>query len=172
MLKDWMLSCLEIMLTILLPIATAYLVAFLKNKSDQLIDQTDNEKSKHYIDEVTNAITTAVIYTSQTYVDSLKKNGAFTKQAQEKALAKAKETAISIISPAAADFINEVYGDLETYIEPKIEETVRVQKVESAPTQNINVVVPETAVVAESPVQEAPASVDLEEEDNYDVTGV
>lgn len=55
----------------------------------------------------------------------------FTKEAQAEALTKAKNTAIAIISPAAAEFINEVYGDLETYLTAKIEEAVRVQKAES-----------------------------------------
>ena len=131
MLDKWMLSVLEIMLSILLPIATAYLVAFLKSKSEQLADQTDSEKAKHYINEVTAAITTAVVSTSQTYVDTLKAKGEFTKEKQLEAFNRAKETALSIISPAAADFIDEVYGDLDIYVNAKIEETVRVQKTEN-----------------------------------------
>lgn len=90
-----------------------------------------NKEAKHYIDEVTAAVTTAVTATSQTYVDALKNKNMFTKEAQAEALTKAKNTAIAIISPAAAEFINEVYGDLETYLTAKIEEAVRVQKAES-----------------------------------------
>lgn len=129
--KDFLFTLLEAVLAVAVPIATAYIVNFLNQKSKQLAEQTENAKAKHYIDEVTTAVTTAVTATSQTYVDSLKNKNAFTKEAQAEALEKAKDTALAIISPAAAEFIKEVYGDLENYLTAKIEETVRVQKNET-----------------------------------------
>lgn len=145
MIKEIILTILEAVLSFAITIGTIYFVAFLKKKSQQLSDMTDNENAKHYLSEITEAVTTAVIFTSQTYVDALKNKNAFTKDAQIEALNKAKETALSIISPAATDFIEEVYGDLDVFMEAKIEEAVRVQKTESAPVQTINVAVaPET----------------------------
>lgn len=129
--KDFLFTLLEAVLAVAIPIATGYIVNFLNQKSKQLVGQTENAKAKHYIDEVTTAVTTAVTATSQTYVDSLKNKNAFTKEAQAEALEKAKDTALAIISPAAAEFIKEVYGDLENYLTAKIEETVRVQKNET-----------------------------------------
>lgn len=126
--KDFILTLLQAVLSVAIPVATLYLVSFLKKKSAQAQTQIENDTAKRYIDEIANAVTTAVTATSQTYVDALKKKNAFTKEAQLEALSKAKETALSILSPAAAQFISEVYGDLNGFLFAKIEETVRVQK--------------------------------------------
>lgn len=126
--KDFVFTLLQAVLSVAIPVATAYLVSFLKKKSAQAQTQIENDTAKHYLDEITNAVTTAVSATSQTYVDALKKDNAFTKEAQLEALNKAKDTALSILSPAAAQFVSEVYGDLNSFLVAKIEEAVRVQK--------------------------------------------
>ena len=126
--KEFVFTLLQAVLSVAIPVATAYLVAFLKKKSAQAQEQIENDTAKHYLDEITNAVATAVSATSQTYVDALKKDNAFTKEAQLEALNKAKATALAILSPAAAQFIAEVYGDLGSFLTAKIEEAVRVQK--------------------------------------------
>ena len=126
--KEFVFTLLQAVLSVAIPVATAYLVSFLKKKSAQTQTQIENDTAKHYLDEITNAVTTAVSATSQTYVDALKKDNAFTKEAQLEALNKAKDTALSILSPAAAQFVSEVYGDLNGFLVAKIEEAVRVQK--------------------------------------------
>ena len=126
--KEFVFTLLQAVLSVAIPVATACLVSFLKKKSAQAQAQIENDTAKHYLGEITNAVTTAVSATSQTYVDALKKDGAFTKEAQLEALNKAKDTALSILSPAAAQFISEVYGDLNGFLVAKIEEAVRVQK--------------------------------------------
>lgn len=126
--KEFVFTLLQAVLSVAIPVATAYLVAFLKKKSAQAQAQIENDTAKHYLDEITNAVATAVSATSQTYVDALKKDNAFTKEAQLEALNKAKDTALAILSPAAAQFIAEVYGDLGSFLTAKIEEAVRVQK--------------------------------------------
>lgn len=128
--KDVIITLLEAVITVSVPIIAGYLAGFLKKSSAQVEAKTENERAKHYIEEVTEAVTTAVTATSQTYVDALKNKNMFTKEAQVEALEKAKNTAVAIISPAAAEFITEVYGDLELYLTAKIEEAVRVQKTE------------------------------------------
>jgi len=130
--KEFLFTLLQGILSVAIPLATAYLVTFLRKKTAQVQAQTENEKAKQYLGEITDAVTTAVTATSQTYVDALKADNAFTKEAQLEALSKAKDTALSILSPAAAQFIVEVYGDLNNYLTAKIEETVRVQKTETA----------------------------------------
>ena len=126
--KEFVFTLLQAVLSVAIPVATAYLVSFLKKKSAQAQTRIENDTAKHYLDEITNAVTTAVSATSQTYVDALKKDNAFTKEAQLEALNKAKDTALSILSPAAAQFVSEVYGDLNSFLVAKIEEAVRVQK--------------------------------------------
>lgn len=128
--KEFMFTLLQGILSVAIPLATAYLVTFLKRKSAQVAAQTENERAQHYLGEITKAVTTAVTATSQTYVDALKAENAFTKEAQLEALNKAKDTALAVLSPAAVQFIADVYGDLNAYLIAKIEETVRVQKTE------------------------------------------
>lgn len=126
--KDLIITLLEAVITVSIPIIAAYLTGFLKKVSAQVAAKTENDKAKHYLEEVAEAVTTAVTATSQTYVDALKNKDMFSKEAQLEALQMAKDTVIAVLSPAAIEFIKEVYGDLETYLTAKIEEAVRVQK--------------------------------------------
>lgn len=126
--KEFIFTLLQAILSAAIPILVGYLVKFLNAKASQATEKVNSDLADKYINEVTNAVTTAVIATSQTYVDALKKDNAFTKEAQSEALNMAIETALSILSPAAQQFISEVYGDLMVYLTAKIEETVRVQK--------------------------------------------
>ena len=77
--KEFMFTLLQGILSVAIPLATAYLVAFLKKKSAQVQAQTENERAQYYLGEITAAVTTAVTATSQTYVDALKADNAFTK---------------------------------------------------------------------------------------------
>ena len=126
--KDLIITLLEAVITVSIPIIAAYLTGFLKKVSAQVAAKTESDKAKHYLEEVAEAVTTAVTATSQTYVDALKNKDMFSKEAQLEALQMAKDTVIAVLSPAAIEFIKEVYGDLETYLTAKIEEAVRVQK--------------------------------------------
>ena len=126
--KEFLLNSLQTIFLALVSLATAYVCAFFKKKNAQISEQTENDRAKHYLEEISSAVITAVAATSQTYVDALKGNNAFTAEAQKEALCKAYNTAIAIISPAALDFVTEAYGDLEEYLTAKIEETVRNQK--------------------------------------------
>lgn len=128
MLEELLLTLLQAVIVAAVPVLTTFAVKFLQAKSAQLGSQTENEKARMYLAEITGAITTAVTATSQTYVDALKNTGTFSPEAQLEALEKAKQTAISILSPAAVEFIENVYGDISSFIEAKIEELVHSQK--------------------------------------------
>lgn len=117
--------------TVCLPIITAYVVKAIKKFGDNAAADTEDLKISGYIDEITQAITQAVSSTSQTYVDSLKESGEFTIEAQKIALQKSIETAKAILSPAALEFIDNVYGDFVEYVTPKIEAEVRKQKLDT-----------------------------------------
>ena len=76
------------------------------------------------------AITQAVAYVNQTYVDSLKAAGKFDKEAQVAAFNKAVTAAEQMLTTDVKDAIIEIYGDLSKYLETKIEETCRNLKTE------------------------------------------
>ena len=94
------------------------------------------------------AISTAVTYTSQTYVDALKNSGKFTKENQEEALKKAVEQAEKLLTAEARSFLEKAYGDLNAYLVSKIEAEVRVQKQQG---NTITLGEPFTAELKEAP---------------------
>ena len=93
-----------------------------------LASKTDNETAKKYLADADAAISTAVTYTSQTYVDALKKSGSFTKENQKEALQLAVDKAATLMTAEARSFLEKAYGDLNAYLVSRIEAEVRVQK--------------------------------------------
>lgn len=133
-----------------MPIFTAYIVKAVQKAGNNAAADTENIKVQGYIEEITAAITQAVSATSQTYVDALKESGEFTLEAQKEALQKSIETAKAILSPAALEFIDDVYGDFVDYVTPKIEAEVRKQKLEVPAEVVSEIEVPDTTTVAAS----------------------
>ncbi len=127
------------------------MIQFLRRKSAQIGAQTDSLIDKELLAEVTDAVTTAVAYTSQTYVDALKKDGIFDKEAQAAALQKSLKKTVSLLSQSARSVLGEIYGDLDAYLTSRIEAEVRKQKQQ---TDIISLGEPFTAERSEAP--EAP----------------
>lgn len=126
--KELLFELLQAVATAAIPVCAAFLVQFLRRKSEELGAQIDNLATKELLAEVTDAVATAVTYTSQTYVDALKKEGIFDKAAQLEALRKSKDKAISLLSASAREALSQIYGNLDAYLETKIEAEVRTQK--------------------------------------------
>ena len=120
----FIIELLQAIATAAIPVCAAYLVQYLRRKSEQIIAQTDNMTIKAFLVEATDAVSTAVTYTSQTFVDALKKEGKFDKDKQQEALNKSLDKAISLAKKALED----IYGDLAAYLTSKIEAEVRSQK--------------------------------------------
>lgn len=78
--------------------------------------------------EIADRLEDSVRATFQTYVDDLKKNGAFTKEAQAHALGMALATLLGSLSQEAKDYIQENFGNTETYLTGRIEAEVKRQK--------------------------------------------
>ena len=78
--------------------------------------------------EIADRLEDSVRATFQTYVDDLKKNGAFTKEAQAHALGMALATLLGSLSQEAKDYIQENLGNTETYLTGRIEAEVKRQK--------------------------------------------
>ena len=128
---DWMTILEEICKIALFPIigaAALYLVALLNAKTKELQEKTKNEKAQKYLALLNDTITTCVIATSQTYVNVLKAEGIFDKEAQEIALKKTYDAVIKSLTADAWEILNEVVGDLEEYILNSIESNVATTK--------------------------------------------
>jgi len=128
--KEFLFELLQAAATAAVPVCVAFLIQFLRRKSEEAAAQTDSDKAKKLLAEITDAVATAVAYTSQTYVDALKNAGEFTKEAQAKAAQKAFAACHAALSKEAIVFIETRYGDLTKYLTTKIEAEVKAQKVE------------------------------------------
>ena len=112
----------------LLGVLTTYLVLFIKKKSDQLKQETDNELYQKYMDMLTETIINCVIATNQTYVDALKDKHAFDKEAQLEAFNMTYSAVLNILSEDAKNYLNEAVGDLDAFIKQAIEAQVKLNK--------------------------------------------
>jgi len=80
------------------------------------------------IDQVQSVITTVVQATNQTFVDDLKKANKFTKESATEAKNKALEMAKELITEETANAIEQVYGNVDLYLDSMIENTVKELK--------------------------------------------
>ena len=129
---DWMemlQKIFEVCIIPLLGILTTYLVMFIRKKSKELEETTDNELYKKYIELLQDTIVRCVIATNQTYVEALKNKNAFNKEAQEQAFKMTYESVMAILSEDAKTYLSNVLGDLEIYITKLIEAQVNINKI-------------------------------------------
>ena len=126
--QELLLTLLQAILAVAVPIVTGYAVRFLNVKAEAAKGAAKNETAERYIAEASDAVTTAVALVSQTYTDALKKSGAFTAENQREAFNMARTQAASLLTAEASRFINEAYGDAQKYLTAKIEAEVKLQK--------------------------------------------
>lgn len=115
-------------ITTAIPIVVTYLKNFIIAKKEQINSQVENEKLNNYIDLALEAVNNAVLTVSQTYVDSLKKSGNFSSEAQNEAKNKAVDIATVLITDDIRNAVNKLYGDFDTWLDTTIESFVREHK--------------------------------------------
>ena len=118
----------EVVVIPLLGILTAYVVKIVNAKLEEVSASRKNELEKKYIDMLNNTISDCVIATTQTYVESLKKQGSFDAKAQKEAFNQTYGAVMGILSEEAKKYLNEAIGDLNLYITQKIEAEVKINK--------------------------------------------
>jgi hypothetical protein len=112
----------------LLAVLTTYLVNYIKAKSNELVKDSDNELEKKYMTMLADTITDCVLATNQTYVEALKNQNAFTKEAQEEAFKQTFDAVMAVLNDDAKAYLTNVYGDLTVYLTKKIEAEVNKSK--------------------------------------------
>lgn len=118
----------EVCIIPLLGVLTAFFVKYVNAKSAEIANTTKNETQKKYINMLNDTISDCVIATTQTYVDSLKKQGAFDAEAQKVAFTMTYESVVKLLTDEATEYLNEAVGDLQLYITQKIEAEVNLNK--------------------------------------------
>lgn len=131
---DWMeflQQVLDIFVIPMLAILTVYLVAVIKKKKQELEEKIEDEKYHKYLDLLESTIIDCVIATNQTFVEALKKDNAFTEEAQKEAFNRTYNAVMTILSNDAKIYLETALGDLQAYITNKIESGVVTAKLEA-----------------------------------------
>ena len=125
-------SILELIMQVVIipavPVITIFAVNAFQKWADSKVIETDNAIAAEYLTEITEIISQAVICTTQTYVDSLKAQGKFDAEAQKIAFEKTKDTVLLLLAEDAVDFISKMYGDIDLWLDTKIEQMVYENK--------------------------------------------
>ena len=128
---DWMnllYDILDLCIVPLMGILVAYLVKYINAKGQAIATQVDSELAAKYITMLTTTITDCVIATNQTYVNALKAEGKFDKEAQQKAFTMTYNAVMDILTEDAKEYLATVYGDLSLYLIKRIESEVSSNK--------------------------------------------
>ena len=118
----------EVCIIPLLGVLTAFFVKWVNVKTAEIADTRKNETEKKYLNMLNDTISDCVIATTQTYVDTLKKQGAFDAEAQKVAFTMTYEAVVKLLTDEATEYLNEAVGDLNLYITQKIESEVNLNK--------------------------------------------
>lgn len=142
---DWLellYQIFEVCIIPLLGVLTAFAINFLRAKKNEINAKTDNELIQKYTNLLFETISDCVIATNQTYVNTLKQQGRFDKEAQKEAFNKTYIAVLDILGDEAQIYLSNVFGDLEVYIMKRIEAEVSANRTsfpvpESAVSENI-----------------------------------
>ena len=126
--NEFLSTLLQAVIIAAVPVCAGAIIKGIQASAKYLAAKVENETTKKYLADVADAVSTAVTYTSQTYVDRLKASNEFSKENQEEALQKAVEQAEKLLTAEARDFLEKAYGDLNAYLISRIEAEVRKQK--------------------------------------------
>lgn len=118
----------ELCLIPILCILTKFIVTWLDAKRQEINTRIDNEIAIKYTDMIYNTVRRCVIATNQTYVEALKKENRFTKEAQEEAFKRSLNAIEDILSQDALDYILATSGDITAYLTQLIESCVAEEK--------------------------------------------
>ena len=125
---ELIVQIMEVVVIPLLGVLTAYIVKLVNTKINEISEKREHELEKKYLDMLGETITDCVIATTQTYVDSLKKKGEFTIEAQKEAFNQTYTAVMNILSEEAKKYLTVAVGDLNLNITQKIEAEVNANK--------------------------------------------
>lgn len=118
----------EVCIIPLLGVATVALINFIQKKTAEAKAKSKNDTLDKYIGMLGDTITDCVAATNQTYVDSLKQQGAFDLEAQKVAFQTTYDAVMQVLSQEAIDYLTEAYGDVKALITNQIEAKVNAAK--------------------------------------------
>ena len=105
----------------IIPVLTRYIVVYINTKIEE-------SKTSRYMELIADAITQAVAFTSEAYVDVLKEKGQWSPEHHSEARDLALATAKQQLAKGALVFIEEVYKDVDKWLMDRIWAEVKLQK--------------------------------------------
>lgn len=127
---NYMIPAIGTALGTLLSALFAYLIVYINKKKQALLENSKSEIEKKYIEKISKTITDCVIATNQTFVETLKKENAFTKEAQEEAFQKTITNVMSILNEDCIEYLESITSDITIYLRNQIEAEVNKNKIE------------------------------------------
>ena len=125
----------EILINVLSCIVTVVIIPLITLLGSKLIkwisSKLDKEESTKLISEASTIVLNAVKCVFQTYVEALKKDNNFGKDAQLIAFNKAKNIISSQLNEEIKEFINTHFGNLESWIDTQIEASINTLKIDN-----------------------------------------
>ena len=122
----------EILISIISVVVTTVVLPLITiggTKLIQLINQKiKDDRTRTILTGLTTIVERAVRSVTQTYVDTLKKNGKFDQEAQLVALALAKEEVLRELNTETKLFIENNYGSINDFVTTQIESTINLIK--------------------------------------------
>ena len=103
---------------------SSFLIALIRQQTSKIEEKIKDEKAKRMLEIAENVVSQAVATVSQTYVDGLKKDGIFDTDAQKEAFEMSKDKIYMLLTTDTLQTIQDNYGNVEEWINTKIEETI------------------------------------------------
>ena len=125
--KDLLIYVIQTLCGLVITVGIPFLFTLLRKK-------IKDEKLARLLSRVENIVKQTVILINQTYVDALKEEGLFDKEAQKAAFEMCKEKVLAMLNDEAIVALAETFGDYEEWIRTLIEAYVRENKLEFVET--------------------------------------
>ena len=127
-LTNLLMELLYVVLIGTIPIVSKYLTQQIEAKKNEILKNDKAENFQNSIDGAMSLVEKVVDYVSQTYVDTLKKEGKFDAAAQQNAYNKAVEALEKLMDDDMKHVLINVYGDLSTWMKVAIESYIKSRK--------------------------------------------
>ena len=121
--KDLLIYIIQTLCGLVITVGIPFLFTLLRKK-------IKDEKLARLLTRVENIVKQTVILINQTYVDALKEEGLFDKEAQKAAFEMCKEKVLAMLNDETIIALAETFGDYEEWIRTLIEAYVRENKLE------------------------------------------
>lgn len=101
---------------------------YITNYINAKIKLIQNETNAKYLEQLNNTVKQVVNAVSQTIVDDLKSSGTFDMLAQQSTLELALDKVKEIAEKQALNLVQELHGDIDTYLKVQIENQIKLSK--------------------------------------------